>query len=39
MCMKVTCDKCGKPTWQGCGAHIEDALGDVPTPERCACPR
>ncbi len=39
MCQKVTCDKCGKPTWQGCGEHIEQALAGVPVPERCTCPR
>ena len=31
MCKKVTCDTCHKPTWEGCGEHIEDALKDVPT--------
>ncbi len=39
MCQKVTCDKCGKPTWQGCGEHIEQALADVQPADRCACPR
>jgi hypothetical protein len=39
MCKKITCDICKKPTWEGCGEHIEDALKDVPTPERCTCPR
>lgn len=39
MCKKITCDKCGKPTWQGCGQHIEDALKDVPVAQRCDCPR
>lgn len=37
MCHKVTCDVCGKPTWEGCGDHIEHALGDVPVAERCRC--
>ena len=23
MCRRVTCSKCGKPTFAGCGAHIE----------------
>ncbi|KAF9812476.1 hypothetical protein IEO21_06194 [Rhodonia placenta] len=22
-CFKVKCDKCGKTTWKGCGAHVE----------------
>ncbi|CAF4394276.1 unnamed protein product, partial [Rotaria sordida] len=29
------CNKCGKPTWKGCGQHIEQALRDVPKDERC----
>lgn len=29
MCHKVTCTKCGKPTWAGCGRHIETALAGV----------
>ena len=39
MCKKVACDTCHKPTWEGCGEHIEDALKGVPTSERCTCPR
>ena len=39
MCRKVTCDKCGKATYAGCGRHIDDVLGDVPLEERCVCPR
>ena len=39
MCQKVVCDRCKKPTWSGCGEHIEDALKDVPKGERCTCPR
>ena len=30
MCRKVTCEKCGKPTWAGCGQHVEQTLKDVP---------
>ena len=37
MCRQVTCEKCGKPTWQGCGAHVEAVLGHVPKAERCVC--
>jgi len=36
MCQKVSCTKCGKPTWRGCGQHIEAALQDVALEERCA---
>jgi hypothetical protein len=39
MCMKVDCTRCEKPTWKGCGKHIEQALKDVPEDERCQCPR
>ena len=39
MCKKVTCDTCHKPTWEGCGEHIEYALKGVPPNERCTCPR
>ena len=31
--------QCGKPTWAGCGAHVEQALRGVPPEKRCQCPR
>jgi hypothetical protein len=37
MCRRVTCSSCGKPTFAGCGAHIEQVLGDVPRENRCRC--
>ena len=37
MCRRLTCEKCGKPTWAGCGAHVEQVLGDVPRKDRCQC--
>ena len=37
MCSQVKCSKCGKPTWAGCGRHIEQALANVPRAERCRC--
>lgn len=37
MCRAVTCNKCQKPTWAGCGAHVEQVLGHVPPAERCQC--
>lgn len=37
MCRRVTCPKCGKPTWAGCGAHVEQVLGGVPKDDRCHC--
>ena len=36
MCRAVTCKKCGKTTWAGCGQHIEEALRGVPASQRCA---
>jgi hypothetical protein len=37
MCRRTTCKSCGKPNWAGCGAHVEQVLGDVPKSERCRC--
>ncbi|CAB4626154.1 unannotated protein [freshwater metagenome] len=37
MCKKVTCNDCGKPTWEGCGQHVEEALADVALADRCTC--
>jgi hypothetical protein len=37
MCRRVNCDRCGKPTFAGCGAHIEQVLADVPKVQRCHC--
>jgi len=37
MCRRTKCRACGKPTWAGCGAHVEQVLGDVPRSERCRC--
>ena len=39
MCHQITCATCNKPTWEGCGQHIEYALKGVPLNERCTCPR
>jgi hypothetical protein len=35
MCHKTTCRKCQKPTWAGCGQHVEQALKGVPKGSRC----
>lgn len=37
MCVRVTCNVCGKPTYAGCGAHVESVLAGVPKDERCKC--
>lgn len=36
MCEKVTCRKCNKPTWAGCGEHVEQALAGIAIADRCA---
>jgi hypothetical protein len=35
MCQRITCRQCGKPTFAGCGRHVESVLGDVPPAKRC----
>ena len=37
MCSRTTCGKCGRPTWSGCGRHVEQALAGVPPEARCRC--
>lgn len=37
MCRAITCNKCKRPTWAGCGAHVEQVLGHVAPAERCQC--
>jgi hypothetical protein len=37
MCRRVTCNTCNKPTFAGCGQHVEQVLGDVPRKDRCQC--
>jgi len=37
MCRAITCSKCKRPSWAGCGAHVEQVLGHVPAAERCQC--
>ena len=35
MCSKVICRQCKKPTWSGCGEHIEEALAGIALADRC----
>ena len=35
MCRPVTCRKCGKTTWAGCGQHVDQVLRGVPQGQRC----
>jgi hypothetical protein len=37
MCQRITCKDCGKPSFAGCGRHVESVLGDVPPADRCQC--
>jgi hypothetical protein len=37
MCRQVQCRSCGKPTFAGCGKHVEQVLGHVPAAQRCKC--
>jgi hypothetical protein len=36
MCRAITCRKCGKTTWAGCGQHVRQVLVGVPAAQRCA---
>lgn len=35
MCSLVKCKTCKKPTWSGCGEHIEEALAGIAVGDRC----
>ena len=35
MCRAVTCKKCGKTTWSGCGHHVDQVMRGIPRSERC----
>lgn len=35
MCRAVTCKKCNKTTWSGCGQHIDQVMRNVPKADRC----
>ena len=37
MCVRVSCKSCGKATYAGCGAHVEQVLRGVPPADRCQC--
>jgi len=37
MCRRVNCNKCNKPTFAGCGMHVEQVLAGVPVADRCNC--
>lgn len=37
MCRRIVCSSCGKPSYAGCGKHVEEVLGDVRPEDRCRC--
>ncbi|RZT26055.1 hypothetical protein EV589_1807 [Mycobacterium sp. BK558] len=37
MCYPVTCRRCGKTTWDGCGQHVADVRQSVPASQWCTC--
>nr|WP_318241749.1 hypothetical protein [Arthrobacter pullicola] len=37
MCRTITCRKCQKTTWAGCGQHVQQTMAKVPRSERCPC--
>lgn len=37
MCRPVKCRSCGKTTWQGCGAHIDQVMSQIKKEDRCIC--
>ncbi|SEB78443.1 hypothetical protein SAMN04488550_0793 [Gordonia malaquae] len=39
MCFPVTCNRCGKITWDGCGSHVDEVMSQVAPEQRCTCPR
>ncbi len=36
-CRRGQCPTCNRPTYKGCGNHIEPGLDDVLSSERCQC--
>lgn len=36
MCRAVTCKKCGKTTWAGCGQHVAQVKASVPAGQWCS---
>ena len=37
MCRRVNCPGCGRPSYAGCGLHVEQVLAGVAAAERCQC--
>ena len=39
MCRPVTCKRCSKTTWAGCGQHVDQVKRTVPAGQWCTCDR
>jgi hypothetical protein len=37
MCRRVQCEVCEKPSYTGCGRHVDQVLKNVPKADRCHC--
>ena len=37
MCYPITCPRCGKTGWGGCGQHVDAVMASVPAADRCEC--
>lgn len=37
MCYPVSCPRCGKTGWGGCGQHVDAVMRAVPAADRCTC--
>lgn len=37
MCRRIQCERCKKPTFAGCGKHVDQVLRNVPEDARCHC--
>ncbi|MBA8828081.1 hypothetical protein FB555_000152 [Alpinimonas psychrophila] len=35
MCRQVTCRKCGKASWAGCGQHVNEVMRGIPKAKQC----
>ncbi len=39
MCKPVSCPRCSKTTWEGCGEHVDQVRAQVSDDDWCLCPR
>lgn len=38
MCRPITCPRCSKTGWTGCGQHVDQVMAVVPANQQCQCP-